>query len=105
MTCVLIPAATSLLAYTMPDSSAPDPSLECNDLHRIILRRAGGDGGLIRSRGRDDAVQPAHCCFFRIIRLTLDRPAAGRTRTERFPCFRSGPREQILICCRGGDCC
>ena len=36
------------------------PSLECDNLHSVVLCRTGGDRGLIRSGGRDDAVQPAH---------------------------------------------
>src|SRR5438309_6538946 len=47
------------VAYTMADSIAPDASLECDDLHRIVPRRVDSGRCLIRTGGRGHAAQPA----------------------------------------------
>ena len=78
--------------------------MKSDDLHDIVLRGASGNGGLIRSRGRDNAVEQADRRSAGIIGLTLDGPAAGGTRTESIRGFRGRPGKQIFVGRRGGDC-
>ncbi len=60
-----------------------EPLWKRDELHGVVLRRAGGEGGLIGAGSRHDAVDQADRGSPGIISLTFEGPAAGRTGTGR----------------------